>query len=171
MLYSSLLKITLFPSLVMQISFYSEILSYSLIVIKSLKIQKRQKKVHGSQKLCQTCNIISVTFKQYNLALLSNYYNRNTNIPYINYSLDFCFTICCQWDTLKCLTLTEKRFKKNILWMKKIIRSTPVPLCGVGMRNITIKQKFIPFFQRAFSEQLYLDLLCFKQDFSNQFQI
>lgn len=46
--------------------------------------------------------------------------------------------------------------------MKKIIGNTPVPLNSMGMRNITIKKKFIPFSWRASSEYLYLRLLCFK---------
>lgn len=140
--------------------------------MKNLKIQKGQK-VTWSEKLCQTCNIVSVTFKLQvgpHTFLYSNYDNRNTNIPYITLQI-LTYVMFLSVRHFEIFQPDRKAFFKNLPWKKKHHQKHSCLLHGVEVGNITIKKGFVHSSCRALFEYLPLGLLLFKQDSQKQCQI
>lgn len=115
--------------------------------MKNLKIQMGQK-VTWSEKLCQTCNIVSVTFQLPfgpHTFLYSNYDNRNTNIPYITLQI-LTYVMFLSVRHFEIFQPDRKAFFKNLPWKKKTSSETLLSFTWCGGGKYHHKKRFRPFF-------------------------
>lgn len=108
--------------------------------MKNFKIPKGQK-VTWSQKLCQACNVVSVTFKlQLGPQTFLNYDNRNTSIPYITLQI-LSYVMFLSVGHFKMFQSDRKAFFKNLPWKKKRSSVTLLSFTWCGGGKYHQKQK------------------------------